>query len=49
MFPLWFFIILVAIICYLLILTRPSEQSIVMIGKDKWRKFQKVFRSSSRI
>ncbi len=40
MFPVWFFIILILLICYLLFITRPSEETLMMIGKSKWQKIQ---------
>jgi ribose/xylose/arabinose/galactoside ABC-type transport system permease subunit len=40
MFPVWFFIVLVVLIGYLLYITRPSEESISVIGKNQFRKLQ---------
>ncbi len=40
MFPMWFFIVLVAIICYLLYLTRTTEENFIMMGKNHLKKFQ---------
>jgi hypothetical protein len=47
MFPVWFFIVLVVLIGYLLYITRPSEESITVIGKNQFRKIQQnLFRRS---
>ena len=40
MFPVWFFIVLIVLIGYLLYITRPSEESITVIGKNQIRKMQ---------
>lgn len=40
MFPLWFFIVLIAIICYLLYLTRMTEDNFIVISKDRLKRFQ---------
>lgn len=49
MFPVWFFIILILIICYLLILTRPSEDSLLTVGRNNMKKVQKFwFRNQNR-
>lgn len=44
MFPVWFFIILILLISYLLYLTRPTEDSIVVLGRNQLRKLQYWFR-----
>ena len=44
MFPVWFFILLILLISYLLYITRPSEESIVVLGKNQLRKIQYWFR-----
>ncbi len=44
MFPVWFFIILIGIIGYLLYLTRPNENSFVMISKNGIRKMHSWLR-----
>ncbi|WP_165917194.1 hypothetical protein [Flaviaesturariibacter aridisoli] len=44
MFPVWFFILLILVISYLLYITRPSEESIVVLGKNQLRKLQYWFR-----
>lgn len=46
MFPVWFFIILLVVISYLLYITRPTEENIVMLGKNQLRKMQQLFRRS---
>ena len=40
MLPLWFFIILILLICYLLFITRPNEDSFFMISKSHLKKVQ---------
>ena len=40
MFPVWFFIVLIIVICYLLYLTRTTEETFVTMSKDRIRKFQ---------
>lgn len=45
MFPLWFFIILLILICYLLIITRPSDESIIVTGRTHFRRIQLWIRS----
>lgn len=40
MFPLWFFIVLITIICYLLYLTRTTEEDIIVISKNHFKRIQ---------
>ena len=40
MFPVWFFIVLIFIICYLLYITRPSEETLIVMSKNRIRKMQ---------
>lgn len=40
MFPVWFFIVLMSVICYLLYLTRTTEDDIVMMGKTQLKRIQ---------
>lgn len=40
MFPVWFFILLILVISYLLYITRPTEDSIVVLGRNQLRKLQ---------
>jgi hypothetical protein len=40
MFPVWFFIVLISVICYLLYLTRTTEEDIVMMGKNQLKRLQ---------
>ena len=40
MFPMWFFIVLLAVIGYLLYITRPSENNIADFGRSGLRKLQ---------
>jgi hypothetical protein len=43
MFPVWFFILLLIGISYLLYITRPTEDSIVVLGKNQLRKIQQLW------
>ena len=43
MFPVWFFIILLLLICYLLFITRPSEETFVVMSKNQIRKMQQFW------
>ena len=40
MFPLWFFIVLIGVICLLLYVTRTTEDNLMMMSKNRLRKFQ---------
>ncbi|MGN6164420.1 MAG: hypothetical protein ACTHOF_07760, partial [Flavisolibacter sp.] len=40
MFPVWFFIVLILLICYLLYLTRTTEETLANMSKNHIRKFQ---------
>jgi hypothetical protein len=40
MFPMWFFIVLITIICYLLYITRTTEETLIMMSKNRLKKFQ---------
>jgi hypothetical protein len=40
MFPVWFFFVLIAVICYLLYVTRTTEENFMNISKNHFRKFQ---------
>jgi hypothetical protein len=40
MFPMWFFIVLLAVIGYLLYVTRPSEVGIADFSRNGLRKLQ---------
>jgi hypothetical protein len=40
MFPVWFFIVLICLICYLLYITRPSEETLIVMSKNRIRKMQ---------
>ncbi len=40
MFPMWFFIVLIAVICYLLYVTRTTDENLVVMGKNHFRKIQ---------
>ncbi|MDB5197017.1 MAG: hypothetical protein JWP88_1388 [Flaviaesturariibacter sp.] len=44
MFPVWFFIVLLAVIGYLLYITRPSEDNFVMISKKGLNKLSYWFK-----
>lgn len=40
MFPVWFFILMILVICYLLYVTRTTEEDILMISKNQWKRMQ---------
>jgi hypothetical protein len=40
MFPVWFFIVLIAVICYLLYLTRTTEETLINMSKNHFKRFQ---------
>lgn len=40
MFPLWFFIVLMITICYLLYLTRTTEETFSILSKKRLQKIQ---------
>lgn len=48
MFPVWFFIILIFLIFYLLYLTRPSEETLMVMSKNRIRKMQFWLKSRYR-
>jgi hypothetical protein len=39
MIPMWFFIVLISLICYLLYITRTTEQTFTMMSKERIRRF----------
>jgi hypothetical protein len=49
MFPMWFFIILILAICYLLYLTRRTEEDLVMISRDRLKKLQVWFKRDKQV
>jgi hypothetical protein len=40
MLPMWFFMVLITIICYLLYITRTTEENFIMMSKTRLKKFQ---------
>lgn len=46
MFPVWFFAVLVSMICYLLFITRPSNESLAAMSRTRIRKLQFWVRSN---
>ena len=40
MVPMWFFIVLITLICYLLYITRTTEESFLMMSRNHLKKFQ---------
>jgi len=38
MFPLWFFIVLILLICYLLYLTRTTEDNFMMLSRNSFKR-----------
>jgi hypothetical protein len=47
MFPMWFFIVLILTICYLLYLTRRTEDDFMEMSKNNWKKFQVWMKGSA--
>ena len=40
MFPVWFFILLICVICYLLYITRTTEEDILLMSKNQLKRLQ---------
>ncbi|HEX8313545.1 MAG TPA: hypothetical protein VF609_01050 [Flavisolibacter sp.] len=40
MLPVWFFLVLIAVICYLFYITRTTEEDIVMMSKNQLKRLQ---------
>jgi hypothetical protein len=40
MFPVWFFILVISAICYLLYITRTTEEDILMMSKNQLKRLQ---------
>jgi hypothetical protein len=40
MLPVWFFLVLIFLICYLLYITRTTEDTLMMMSRDKIKKVQ---------
>lgn len=40
MFPVWFFLVLMLLICYLLYLTRTTEETFLSMSRNHLRKLQ---------
>jgi hypothetical protein len=40
MFPVWFFILMICVICYLLYITRTTEEDILMMSKNQLKRVQ---------
>jgi hypothetical protein len=40
MIPMWFFIALIVLICYLLYVTRTTEETIVTMSRERLKRFQ---------
>jgi hypothetical protein len=40
MVPMWFFIVLIAVICYLLYLTRTTEETLLMMSRNHLKRIQ---------
>ncbi len=38
MIPVWFFIVLITLICYLLYITRTTEDNLVMMSRNRLKK-----------
>lgn len=48
MLPVWFFITLIVLICYLLYITRTTEDSLMIMGRNQVKKLQYWFRGIRR-
>ena len=40
MFPLWFFVLLIAVVCYLLYVTRTTEEDLVLMSRTHLKNVQ---------
>jgi hypothetical protein len=40
MVPMWFFLVLIAVICYLLYLTRTTEETLLMMSRNHLKRIQ---------
>lgn len=47
MVPMWFFLVLILLICYLLYITRTTEENFIMMGRNHLKKVQYWFRGSN--
>jgi hypothetical protein len=47
MFPLWFFLVLMGVICYLLYVTRTTEETFLHMSRNQLKKFQYWMRGLS--
>jgi hypothetical protein len=45
MIPVWFFFVLIGLICYLLYITRTTEDTLLVMGKNNLKKMNYWFRS----
>lgn len=48
MFPVWFFIVLIGVICYLLYITRTTEEDILVMSKNQLKRFQFWMKDSAQ-
>jgi hypothetical protein len=47
MLPLWFFIVLIMLICYLLYITRTTEENFMMISRNHLKRIQYWIKGTS--
>ena len=47
MVPMWLFVVLIAVICYLLYLTRTTEETLFMMSKNHLRRIQYWIKGTS--
>ena len=40
MFPVWFFVLMICAICYLLYITRTTEEDILVMSKNQLKRLQ---------
>ncbi len=48
MIPVWFFVLLIILICYLLYITRTNEESLYLTGRNQLRRLHYWFRNRNR-
>lgn len=48
MFPVWFFITLICVICYLLYITRTTDEDILMMSKNQLKRLQYWVKESAQ-
>ncbi len=49
MLPVWFFIVLILLICYLLYVTRTTEETFYMMSRNRLKKIQYWMREKNML